>query len=198
MPYLSALAADPQVEPFLALGAADEERMRSLAPAAGPRARLRRGAFGRSWQRRDARRGRADARQPAQPDLRGVAGDGAARPSTVGRRGDVNLARLPARARRSRDAPRSSRVLRGQPGGAPTVRTRRVQARGHAKARVLASWRLARRGTVRTSRGGASAGGAVGRPLGQRVCDALRRLGSKSAQIALDRACRGSGLGLPN
>jgi RimJ/RimL family protein N-acetyltransferase len=36
VPYLSSLAADPEVEPFLAFGAADEDRMRSLIAAAGP------------------------------------------------------------------------------------------------------------------------------------------------------------------
>jgi RimJ/RimL family protein N-acetyltransferase len=36
VPYLSLLAADPDVEPFLAFGAADEDRMRSLIAAAGP------------------------------------------------------------------------------------------------------------------------------------------------------------------
>jgi RimJ/RimL family protein N-acetyltransferase len=34
--YLSALAADPKVEPFLAFGAADEDRLRSLIAAPGP------------------------------------------------------------------------------------------------------------------------------------------------------------------
>jgi RimJ/RimL family protein N-acetyltransferase len=34
--YLSSLAGDPEVEPFLAFGAADEDRMRSLIATAGP------------------------------------------------------------------------------------------------------------------------------------------------------------------
>src|SRR5437660_12120582 len=36
VPYLAALAADPQVEPFLSFGAAHEDRLRALIAAPGP------------------------------------------------------------------------------------------------------------------------------------------------------------------
>ena len=36
LPLLSELAADPEVEPFITFGAAEDERMRSLLDAPGP------------------------------------------------------------------------------------------------------------------------------------------------------------------